>query len=137
MTRINKVIMNLSRTYHNSTQWASSTMQAATLSWKTLLPISSQPFLLNRASGWVNTIEVLPLTTSWENFVESGTTCSLGSCWFSNKLSAGSSSIGKLYLVSALLQNAITCLYGNNISEFFDHSTIFSEWVGLWNDMRL
>ena len=39
---------------------------------------------------------------------------------FKKNLKIGMSSIGKLYLVSALLQNAITCLYGNNISEFFD-----------------
>ena len=39
---------------------------------------------------------------------------------FKKNLKIGMSSIGKLYPVSALLQNAITCLYGNNISEFFD-----------------
>ena len=39
---------------------------------------------------------------------------------FKKNLKIGMSSIGKLYLVSALLQNATTCLYGNNISEFFD-----------------
>ena len=39
---------------------------------------------------------------------------------FKKNLKIGMSSIGKLYLVSALLQNAITCLYGNNISEFID-----------------
>jgi len=30
------------------------------------------------------------------------------------------SSVGKMYLVCALLRNAITCLYGNQTSEFFD-----------------
>ena len=39
---------------------------------------------------------------------------------FKKNLKIGMSSIGKLYLVSALLQNAITCLYGNNISEFLE-----------------
>lgn len=39
---------------------------------------------------------------------------------FKRNLKIGMSSIGKLYLVSALLQNAVTCLYGNNTSEFFD-----------------
>lgn len=39
---------------------------------------------------------------------------------FKKNLKIGMSSIGKLYLVSGLLQNAITCLYGNIISEFFD-----------------
>ena len=63
MLQINKL-----GTYHNSTQCASSTTQATTLSWKTLLPINSRPSLLIRASGWANTIEVLPFTTSWRNF---------------------------------------------------------------------
>ena len=39
---------------------------------------------------------------------------------FKKNLKIGMSSMGKLYLVSALLQNAITCLYGNTTSEFFD-----------------
>ena len=39
---------------------------------------------------------------------------------FKRNLKIGMSSIGKLYLVSALLQNAVTCLYGNNTSEFVD-----------------
>ena len=30
------------------------------------------------------------------------------------------SSVGKIYFVSVLLRNAITCLYGNMTSEFFD-----------------
>ena len=29
-------------------------------------------------------------------------------------------SVGKMYVVSVLLRNAITCLYGNMTSEFFD-----------------
>ena len=32
------------------------------------------------------------------------------------------SSVGKIYVVSVLLRNAITCLYGNMTSEFFDLS---------------
>ena len=32
----------------------------------------------------------------------------------------GLSSVGKMYIVSALLRNALTCLYGNSTSEFFD-----------------
>ena len=39
---------------------------------------------------------------------------------FKKNLKTEMSSIGKLYLVSALLQNAITCLYENNISELSD-----------------
>ena len=32
----------------------------------------------------------------------------------------GLSSIGKLYVVCALLRNALTCLYGNSTSSFFE-----------------
>jgi len=60
---------------------------------------------------------------------------------FKKNLKIGMSSIGKLYLVSALLQNAITCMeitYQNSLTYSHHHySTIFSEWVGLWNDMRI
>ena len=35
-------------------------------------------------------------------------------------LKLGLSSVGKMYIVSALLRNALTCLYGNSTSEFFD-----------------
>ena len=38
---------------------------------------------------------------------------------FKKNLKIGMSSVGKMYLVCALLHNAITCLYGNNTSEFF------------------
>ena len=34
-------------------------------------------------------------------------------------LKIGMSSVGKMHLVSALLHNVITCLYGNSTSEFF------------------
>ena len=34
-------------------------------------------------------------------------------------LKIGFSSVGKMYVVSALLRNAITCLYGNTTSSFF------------------
>ena len=36
------------------------------------------------------------------------------------KFKIGLSNIGKLYIVCAVLQNALTCLYGNLTSEFFD-----------------
>lgn len=39
---------------------------------------------------------------------------------FKKNLKLGLSSIGKMYIVSALLQNALTCLYGNETSRFFD-----------------
>ena len=34
-------------------------------------------------------------------------------------LKIGLSSVGKMYAVCALLRNAITCLYGNNTSDYF------------------
>ena len=38
---------------------------------------------------------------------------------FKKNLKIGLSSVGKIYIVCALLRNAITCLYGNQTSEFF------------------
>ena len=38
---------------------------------------------------------------------------------FKKNLKIGMSSVAKMYLVCALLHNAITCLYGNKTSEFF------------------
>ena len=38
---------------------------------------------------------------------------------FKKDLKVNLSSIGKMYMVSALLQNAHTCLYGNTTSCFF------------------
>ena len=38
---------------------------------------------------------------------------------YKKNLKIGLSSVGKMYLVCALLRNAITCLYGNQTSEFF------------------
>ena len=35
-------------------------------------------------------------------------------------LTVGLSSVGKMYIVSGLLRNALTCLYGNSKSKFFD-----------------
>ena len=39
---------------------------------------------------------------------------------FKNNLKIGLSQIGKMYLVCALIQNAITCMYGNQTSNYFD-----------------
>ena len=39
---------------------------------------------------------------------------------FKKNLKIGMSSIGKMYIVCALLQNALSCLYGNNTATFFD-----------------
>jgi len=38
---------------------------------------------------------------------------------FKKNLKVGLSSVGKMYAVSALLRNALTCLYGNETSEYF------------------
>ena len=39
---------------------------------------------------------------------------------FQKNLMIGMSSVGKMYIVCALLRNALTCLYGNETSEFFN-----------------
>lgn len=38
---------------------------------------------------------------------------------YKNNLRIGMSAVGKQYIVSALMRNAITCLYGNSTSKFF------------------
>lgn len=38
---------------------------------------------------------------------------------FKKDFKIGLSAVGKMYIVCALLQNAITCLYGNNTSKYF------------------
>ena len=38
---------------------------------------------------------------------------------FKKNLKIGMSSVGKMYIVCALLRNALTCLYGNTTSDFF------------------
>ena len=39
---------------------------------------------------------------------------------YKKNLKIGLSSLGKMYIACALLRNAVTCLYGNQTSEFFD-----------------
>ena len=39
---------------------------------------------------------------------------------FKKNLKIGQSSVGKMYVVCTLLRNALTCLYGNQTSEFFE-----------------
>jgi len=39
---------------------------------------------------------------------------------FKKNLKIALSSVGKMYIVSAILCNAYTCLYGNTTSKFFD-----------------
>ena len=38
---------------------------------------------------------------------------------FKKNLKVGLSSVGKMYVVSAILRNGLTCLYGNQVSDFF------------------
>ena len=39
---------------------------------------------------------------------------------FKKNLKIGLSQVGKMYVVSAVLRNALTCLYGNETSQFFE-----------------
>ena len=39
---------------------------------------------------------------------------------FKKNLKIGLSQVGKMYIVCSLLHNALTCLYGNTTSQFFD-----------------
>ena len=39
---------------------------------------------------------------------------------FKKQLKIGLSSVAKMYVVCAILRNALTCLYGNSTSKFFD-----------------
>ena len=38
---------------------------------------------------------------------------------FKKNLRIGMSAVGKQYIICALMRNALTCLYGNNTSQFF------------------
>ena len=39
---------------------------------------------------------------------------------FKKNLTIGLSQVGKMYIVAAVLRNALTCLYGNETSQFFE-----------------
>ena len=39
---------------------------------------------------------------------------------FKKNLKIGLSQVGKMYIVCPIMQNALTCLYGNSTSQFFD-----------------
>ena len=51
-------------------------------------------------------------------------------------LKIGLSSVGKMYIVSALLQNALTCLNGNQTSSFFDLEPPTPEEYFSWMNSR-
>ena len=38
---------------------------------------------------------------------------------FKNNLKLGLSAVGKMYIVCSIIQNALTCMYGNQTSEYF------------------
>ena len=40
---------------------------------------------------------------------------------FTKNLKISLSAVGKMYITCAILHNALTCMYGNATSEFFDH----------------
>lgn len=42
---------------------------------------------------------------------------------FKSNLKLGLSSVGKMYLVAAIIQNALSCFYGNVTSKYFDLDT--------------
>ena len=42
---------------------------------------------------------------------------------FKSNLKLGLSCVWKMYLVSAVIQNALSCIYGNQTSTFFDLDT--------------
>jgi hypothetical protein len=42
---------------------------------------------------------------------------------FKSNLKLGLSCVGKMYLVSAVIQNALSCIYGNQTSTFFYFDT--------------
>ena len=42
---------------------------------------------------------------------------------FKRKVKLEMSSVRKMYVVCTLLRNALTCLYGNHVSEFFELET--------------
>ena len=52
---------------------------------------------------------------------------------FKKNLKIGLSSVGKMYIVSALLRNAITCLYGNETSVYFGIEPPTLEEYFQWN----
>ena len=39
---------------------------------------------------------------------------------FKKNYKIGLSQVGKMYIVCSIMQNALTCLYGNGTSQFFD-----------------
>ena len=39
---------------------------------------------------------------------------------FKSNLKLGLSSVGKMYMVCSIMQNALSCMYGNQTSEYFD-----------------
>ena len=51
---------------------------------------------------------------------------------FKKNLIVGMSSVGKAYIVCALLRNALTCLYKNNTSQYFNVAPPSLERYFMW-----
>ena len=79
--------------------------------------------------------EVVMFTPNMQAFTEAMSTARVSVEWlfgdvlnsfkfldFKNNLKLGFSAVGKYYIVAALFQNTLTCLYGNNTSTFFQLS---------------
>ena len=56
---------------------------------------------------------------------------------FKKNLKIGLSSVRKMYIVSALLQNALTCLYGNQTSFFDLEPTTLEEYFSWMKNLSL
>lgn len=87
-----------------------------------------------------------PLTAPMEQFKRSTSTVRISVEWifgdivasfkfldFKKNLKIGLSAVGKHYVVSALLQNALTCMYGNTTATFFDIEPPSLEEYFAWN----
>ena len=55
---------------------------------------------------------------------------------FKKVLKIGLRSIGKLYVVCALLRNALTCIYGNSTSKFFRAGSSHTGGILLLNNFK-
>ena len=56
---------------------------------------------------------------------------------FKNNLKIGLSTVGKMYIVSALVRNAIICLYGNQTSDLFDVEPPTIQEYFSWNTAQM
>ena len=109
------IFVHIWYTYHNSTQWASSTAHATTFFWNFLLLLSSRPSLLSSASGCANRISISSFNM-FETFVDCMLDFSL-----SNKLSCLSLGIRNTPAVTLLSSKILSW---SSIIEFKGHTTM-------------